>query len=578
MWPLCSKTTSSASGRPAAIASAAATEQVRSWRPASTSTGWATPAEAVLDRDRAVVLGRGRAQHVGSVDGVAHRGAQVVDAWVARIGEVERELVGEQRGDVLLRARMGLVGPRRLHLLAQLDGLEGGELVLDVREEAGVGDAAGDDRGDRAAREVDRVLQRDERPVGVAQHGVALEPERAGHRLDVGGVVRQSPGLGRRGIRAPGGALVDEQQPAAVAERVEVRAEHRVIEAGPAVEHEERQLAAAALGDVQADVTDVDEHRRTLSSGGMSEQRTQELSGGWLPPAAPDPPAQRRSPFGEPRRPWWRRAGGSLLATLVVIAAKAKTLLLLLPKLKLLTTSATMLVSIAAYALIWGWKFAVGFVALLFIHEMGHVIALRREGVEASAPVFIPFMGAVVWAKSLGGNALAEARVGLAGPILGTIGAAACLPIAAATGSDLWTALAFTGFFLNLFNLLPVTPLDGGRAMAALAPWMWFVGPGRDRRARAHLPQPDHPHHRPRGRVRRLRPLVAPAPRRRGGPRVLRRARARPGAGRARVPRAHRAARGGHGRHPPRAVDPLEQATHPPQTPTPGPAARGCAA
>ena len=87
-------------------------------------------------------------------------------------------------------------------------------------------------------------------------------------------------------------------------------------------------------------------------------------------------------------------------------------------------------------------------------------------------------MGALVWAKSLGGNALAEARVGLAGPILGTIGAAACLPIAAATGSDMWTALAFTGFFLNLFNLLPVTPLDGGRAMAALAPWMWFVGLG----------------------------------------------------------------------------------------------------
>jgi Zn-dependent protease len=210
----------------------------------------------------------------------------------------------------------------------------------------------------------------------------------------------------------------------------------------------------------------------------MSEQRTHELPGGFLPPAAPDPAGQRPAPFGEPRRPWWRRAGGGLLATLVLVAAKLKTLLLLLPKIKVLTTSSTMLVSIAAYTLIWGWKFAVGLVALLFVHEMGHVIALRREGVEASAPVFIPFMGALVWAKSLGGNALAEARVGLAGPILGTIGAAACLPIAAATGSDLWTALAFTGFFLNLFNLLPVTPLDGGRAMAALAPWMWFVGLG----------------------------------------------------------------------------------------------------
>jgi Zn-dependent protease len=81
-----------------------------------------------------------------------------------------------------------------------------------------------------------------------------------------------------------------------------------------------------------------------------------------------------------------------------------------------------------------------------------------------------------VWAKQLGGNALAEARVGLAGPVLGSIGAAACLPIAALTGNDLFTALAFTGFFLNLFNLAPMLPLDGGRAMAAMAPWMWLVG------------------------------------------------------------------------------------------------------
>jgi Zn-dependent protease len=199
----------------------------------------------------------------------------------------------------------------------------------------------------------------------------------------------------------------------------------------------------------------------------MSEQRTHELPGGWLPPVAPE-----RKP------PWWRRFGGGLLAALVFAGAKLKAILLLLPKIKVLTTSGSMLVSVAAYSLIWGWKFAIGFVVLLFVHEMGHVIALRREGVQASAPLFIPFLGALVWAKSLGGNALAEARVGLAGPVLGTIGAAACLPIAWLTGADLWTALAFTGFLLNLFNLLPVTPLDGGRAMAALAPWMWFVGLG----------------------------------------------------------------------------------------------------
>src|SRR5207244_2306971 len=129
-----------------------------------------------------------------------------------------------------------------------------------------------------------------------------------------------------------------------------------------------------------------------------------------------------------------------------------------------------------AYASIWGWQFAVGFVVLLFVHEMGHVIQLRREGIAASAPLFIPFMGAVVWAKSLGNDAAAEARVGLAGPVLGSIGSALCLPLYSATGNHLFQALAFTGFFLNLFNLLPVTPLDGGRAFAAMAPWMWWVG------------------------------------------------------------------------------------------------------
>jgi Zn-dependent protease len=165
-----------------------------------------------------------------------------------------------------------------------------------------------------------------------------------------------------------------------------------------------------------------------------------------------------------------------VLALLGALAVKFKSVLLLLPKLKVLTTSGSMLVSVAAYSLIWGWSFALGFVLLLLVHELGHVIQLRREGVEASAPVFIPFLGAAVWAKSLGGNAAAEARVGLAGPVLGTLGAAALVPVALATGDDFWKALAFTGFFLNLFNLLPVVPLDGGRAFAALAPWMWFAG------------------------------------------------------------------------------------------------------
>jgi Zn-dependent protease len=193
------------------------------------------------------------------------------------------------------------------------------------------------------------------------------------------------------------------------------------------------------------------------------------------------PSPEGQAAFGRQREPLFKRLGGAIAAALVAIvkfAGELKGLLLLLPKLKLLTTSGTMLVSIAAYSLLWGWKFAVGFVVLLFVHEMGHVIQLRREGMPASAPVFIPFFGAVVWSRLLQGNALAEARVGLAGPVLGSVGALACVGIHHATGNDMFRALAFTGFFLNLFNLAPVLPLDGGRAMAALSPWMWIVGFG----------------------------------------------------------------------------------------------------
>jgi Zn-dependent protease len=175
----------------------------------------------------------------------------------------------------------------------------------------------------------------------------------------------------------------------------------------------------------------------------------------------------------------WKRVGGFAVGAALVLAkfgAKLKVLLVALPKLKLFTTSASMLVSIVAYQLIFGWPFAVGFVLLLLLHEMGHVFQLRREGVEASAPMFIPFLGAVISAKSLGNDAAAEARVGLAGPILGTVATLIPLGIWLATGEEFWRALAYIGFFLNLFNLLPVLPLDGGRAMAALSPWVWFVG------------------------------------------------------------------------------------------------------
>jgi len=196
----------------------------------------------------------------------------------------------------------------------------------------------------------------------------------------------------------------------------------------------------------------------------------------WLPPNAPAPEPSAPTPAPPPSRTGLKRLLWPLAVLAGLLLKYGKFALLALGKVKILTTSASMLVSIAAYSLIWGWKFAVGFVLLLLVHEMGHVIQLRREGIPASAPLFIPFLGAVVGAKSLGDDAAAEARVGLAGPVLGTAGAAAVYAAAESSGSEFLRALAFVGFFLNLFNLLPLVPLDGGRAMAAMTPWMWFVG------------------------------------------------------------------------------------------------------
>jgi Zn-dependent protease len=192
-------------------------------------------------------------------------------------------------------------------------------------------------------------------------------------------------------------------------------------------------------------------------------------------PVAPPPPDQA---FGTRRRSWIREKLSALGAGLVALIAKFKAILLLLPKIKILATAGSALVSVGAYSLLWGWQFAVGFVVLIFIHEMGHVAALRRHGIKASAPMFVPFMGAVIWARSLGDDALTEARVGLAGPYFGAAAAAVVAIVGLATHSGLLEALGYIGFLLNLFNLLPVVPLDGGRAMAAMAPWMWFVGFG----------------------------------------------------------------------------------------------------
>jgi Zn-dependent protease len=119
-------------------------------------------------------------------------------------------------------------------------------------------------------------------------------------------------------------------------------------------------------------------------------------------------------------------------------------------------------VSVGAYALIWGWKFGVGFVAMILIHELGHFVEARRQGLEVSIPRFIPFLGAYVLIKNSPLNPMRNAQVALAGPAAGGLAAAVCWGIGSESGSSLLHALAYAGFFLNLVNLIPLGILDGG--------------------------------------------------------------------------------------------------------------------
>jgi Zn-dependent protease len=176
---------------------------------------------------------------------------------------------------------------------------------------------------------------------------------------------------------------------------------------------------------------------------------------------------------------WARRIGGPVIAAVVIgfqWILKLKFVFFALAKLKFFTSAFTIVVSVGAYTLLWGWRFAVLFVVLLFVHELGHALWMRKEGIPAGAPVFIPFLGAVIAMKGMPRNAYVEAKIGLAGPVLGTLGAAVVLGLGELQDSDLLRAAASTGFLLNLFNLLPIVPLDGGRAMAAIHPSLWIAG------------------------------------------------------------------------------------------------------
>lgn len=197
-----------------------------------------------------------------------------------------------------------------------------------------------------------------------------------------------------------------------------------------------------------------------------------------MPPTPPPPAWGREEPSA------WQKIK-KLFAPIAVVGVLflkffAKLKFVLLPALKFLPiflkTGGTMILTIGVYAMMWGAWFAVGFVVLIFVHECGHLLAAKRLGLKVGAPVFIPFMGAFIALKEAPRNAWIESQVGIGGPILGTLGAGICELIHIATGNPMFGALAYTGFFLNLFNMMPVGFLDGGRIVTALSPWMWLIG------------------------------------------------------------------------------------------------------
>jgi Zn-dependent protease len=167
-----------------------------------------------------------------------------------------------------------------------------------------------------------------------------------------------------------------------------------------------------------------------------------------------------------------------LFALLVIVASKGKVLLSAILKVKGLGTFISMAISMVGYWWAWNLGFwgAFGFVALIWIHEMGHVLAARKIGLPVSAPVFVPFLGALIRMKELPKNAKDEAIMAMGGPLLGALGAFACLAVWQLNGDKLWLWLAGIGMLINLFNLIPVAPLDGGRIATLFGRGFWWAG------------------------------------------------------------------------------------------------------
>lgn len=186
-----------------------------------------------------------------------------------------------------------------------------------------------------------------------------------------------------------------------------------------------------------------------------------------VPPTALEP--LREEPVFTPNAEPKRRGLGAIGALLLAVLAKGKSLLLLLKAL-------SMLGMVWVEAMRSGIWFGVGFVLMILIHELGHGYAMKRSGVEAGWPIFIPFFGAMISMKGLPQDRDVEAKIAFGGPLAGTVAALAAAGVGLALESRLFLALGYTGFFLNLFNLTPLSPLDGGRVVQAFSKRTWIFG------------------------------------------------------------------------------------------------------
>src|ERR1700704_4546918 len=203
---------------------------------------------------------------------------------------------------------------------------------------------------------------------------------------------------------------------------------------------------------------------------------------GQIPPPPPQLPVTSDIPPDSPQHyspaPASGNRGllGGLGAALLAAWGFLKYGLLVAFKIPAFGTLLSLVVSFGGYALFYGPWFAVALVTMIFVHEMGHVVEIRRQGMQASAPIFIPFLGAAIFQRSHPTDALKQAQIGIAGPIAGTIGATAAFALYGSTHSPVLLLAALIGFYLNLFNLIPVWQLDGSWILAPVSKWFQVAG------------------------------------------------------------------------------------------------------